>query len=231
MNKIILYLTILFIGNMYAQTFSFEGKTFQAVNATASVVKHKGKKALKVERDLQKIPFDVKRLEATVDEPTYLKLVGEDFTDGVIEVTMLSEIQNPSPFENAQGFIGIAYRISPNDTAFENIYVRPKAAESGNQLFRNHTVQYYAYPDFKFEKLRKPEYGGQYESYASVGLNRWIKFRIEVSGKTAKLYIDNNKEPIFIVNEMLGKTLSGGIALWVDIGTVGYFRNIKIIKK
>jgi hypothetical protein len=47
---------------------------------------------------------------------------------------MLSQIQNPSPFKGAQGFIGIAFRIANNDTAYESIYLRPKVGRSDNQF-------------------------------------------------------------------------------------------------
>jgi hypothetical protein len=45
-----------------------------------------GKKALKIERDLKALPFDVNRLVAAVDEPTYAKLSDLDFQDRTIEV-------------------------------------------------------------------------------------------------------------------------------------------------
>ena len=35
-----------------------------------------GKKVLKIERDLAAIPFDSTRIEATVDEPHYARLLG-----------------------------------------------------------------------------------------------------------------------------------------------------------
>jgi len=33
------------------------------------------------------------------------------------------------------------------------------------------------------------------------------------------------------VAEMLGSTTSGSIGLWVDIGTEGYFKDFKFVKK
>ena len=114
---------------------------------------------------------------------------------GVIEVKVLSRIQNLSPFEAAQGFIGIAFRVNDDNTAFESIYLRPKAGRSENQLARNHAVQYYAYPNYKFDTLRKEEFKGQYETYADTGLNEWISIKIEFKNKTAKLYLNNQKYP------------------------------------
>ena len=43
---------------------------FSASGRKASVVELDGENVLKVERDLDKLPFDVKKLETTVDEPT-----------------------------------------------------------------------------------------------------------------------------------------------------------------
>jgi len=54
--------------------------------------------------------------------------------------------------------------------------------------------------------------------------------RIEINDKMAKLYINDQKHPSFVVSEMLGSSKSGSIGLWVDIGTEGYFKNLKVRK-
>jgi hypothetical protein len=214
----------------FAQKLKLKNQEFELRNVTGSIIKFQGKKVLKIERDLKAIPFDVKNLEATVDEPTYAKLVNLDFENGVIEVKMLSQIQNPSPYQFAQGFIGVAFRISENDSAFESIYLRPKVGRSDNQFARNRTVQYYSYPDYKFDTLRKTA-PGMYETTAPVDMNEWITMRIEVNGEKAYMYINNAKYSSFVVNKMKGKTTHGSIALWVDIGTIGYFKDLKIINQ
>ncbi|MBC7775758.1 MAG: alpha/beta fold hydrolase [Phycisphaerae bacterium] len=212
----------------FAQNITFQNQTFEAKNVHASIVKLNGEEVLKVERDLNAIPFDVKRLEATVDEPTYVKLDNVQLENGVIEVKMLSRIQNPSPFEFAQGFIGLAFRIDENDKGFESIYLRPKVGRSDNQKSRNKTVQYFAYPDFKFDRLRK-EFPEMYETAAPVNINEWITMRIEVNGERVELFVNDAKYSTMIVPKMLGKTTTGGIGLWVDIGTEGYFKDLKIV--
>lgn len=232
MKKVLLiFVAIICYAWLQAQTIAFEGKTFEAVNVTTSVTKINGKKALRVERNLAQLPFDLERMDATTDEPTFIKLVDADFTDGTIEVTLLSQLQDPLPFKEARGFIGVAFRINNANSAFENLYLRPTNGRSDNQFRRNHTIQYYAYPQYKFAKLREPQYKGIYETYADIGLNEWIRFRIEVENRRATVYINNSKHPSFIVSEMLGETHSGGIGLWVDIGTIGYFRDIKVLKR
>jgi hypothetical protein len=214
----------------FGQKLTLNKQTFELKNVKGSVTKFNGEKVLKIERDLNALPFDVKNLGATVDEPTYAKLTDLDFENGVIEVKMLSQIQDPSPFAGAQGFIGVAFRISENDSAFESIYLRPKVGRSDNQLFRNHTVQYYSYPHYKFDRLRK-EAEGMYETTAPVNIKEWITMRIEVNGEKAYMYINDAKYSTFVVEKMKGKTTHGSIALWVDIGTIGYFKDLKITKK
>ncbi|KIA87814.1 hypothetical protein OA85_05185 [Flavobacterium sp. AED] len=214
----------------YGQKLTLGKQTFELKNVTGSIITFQGQKVLKIERDLNALAFDVNRLESTVDEPTYAKLTDLEFENGTIEVKMYSQIQNPSPFQSAQGFIGVAFRIDDTDKAFENIYLRPKVGRSDNQSYRNHTVQYYAYPKFKFETLRKlsPD---MYETSAPVAINEWIKLRIEIKGQRAELFVNDAKYSNFIVDTMKGSTTKGAIALWVDIGTIGYFKDLKIIKR
>lgn len=212
------------------QEIEFQKQKFVARNVTASVAKLNGEDVIKVERDLKALPFDVNKLESTVDEPTYVKLEDVDFENGTIEVKMFSQIQNPSPFQFAQGFIGVAFRIDENDKAYESIYLRPKVGRSDNQSARNRTVQYYAYPEFKFDKLRK-ESPGMYETTAPVNINEWITMRIEVQGEKAYMFINDAKYSTFVVEKMKGKTTHGSIGLWVDIGTIGYFKDLKITKR
>lgn len=216
-----------------AQTKLKLGKQeFEMHNVTGSIIKFQGENVLKIERDLKALPFDVNRLEATVDEPHYAKLVGlNDFENGTIEVKMYSQIQDPSPFAGAAGFIGLYYRIEDNDAAFESIYLRPKVGRAPNQLFRNHAVQYFAYPHAKFETLRKNYPAGSYEGSAPVALKEWITMRIEVNGETAEMFVNNMKYSSFIVDKMLGKVKKGGVGLYVDIATIGYFKDLKVIKR
>ena len=101
---------------------------------------------------------------------------------------------------------------------------------SDNQLFRNHTVQYFSYPTFKFDTLRKIA-PFRYEGSAPVALNEWIKIRIEVNGESAEMFINDAKYSTFVVDKMLGKNQKGFVGLYVDIGTIGYFKDLKIAKK
>ena len=78
--------------------------------------------------------------------------------------------------------------------------------------------------------LRK-EADGKYETTAPVDLNEWITMRIEVKGQKLFMFINDAKYSTFVVDKMKGKTTHGSIALWVDIGTIGYFKDLKVTKR
>ncbi|MCK0133001.1 hypothetical protein [Arenibacter sp. S6351L] len=228
-----LYL-VLFIGlwatSSIGQNLKLKNQEFELHNARGSIIKFQGKKVLKIERDLEALPFDENNIEATVDEPHYARLIGlEDFENGTIEVKMYSQLQDPAPYPGIAGFIGVYFRIKDDDSAFDGIYVRPKVGRVNNQQYRNHTVQYISYPHAKFDMLRKSD-PGKYESSAPVDLNEWITMRIEVNGDFAEMFINNAKYSTFVVDKLLGTNKIGAVGLYVDIGTIGYFKDLKVTK-
>ena len=94
---------------------------------------------------------------------------------------------------------------------------------------RNHTIQYAAYPDFTFVRLRKEE-PEKYESYVDIPLEEWIHMRIEVLGSLAKLFVDGAARPSLVVSDLkLGARQRGGVGFWIESGTIGYFSGLKIV--
>jgi hypothetical protein len=232
MKKYFILLLAFIYSNSNAQKIKFQNQEFELHNVTGSVVDFQGKKVLKIERDLKALPFDEKNLEKTVDDKHYARLIDiDDFENGTIEVKMYSQIQNPSPYPPAAGFIGLYYRIKEDDSAWESIYLRPKVGRINNQFARNHAVQYFAYPDFKFQTLRDKFPAGSYEGSAPVMLNEWITMRLEINGETAEMFINDMKYSSFIVNKMLGNSKKGYVGLYVDIATTGYFKDLKVTKR
>lgn len=214
--------------NSCAQTLKWENQEFEISNVKASVTELYGEEVLRVERDLEALPFDKDNLFGTVDEPTFVKIKDLNFSNGTIEVKVLSRLLKDAP-KFARGFIGIAFRINEDNSAYESIYLRPTNGRADDQLRRNHTIQYYAYPDYKFNVLRENS-KGEFETYADIGLNEWITMRIEVEGTKATLYLNDIEYPSFIVSKMKGNSTSGSIGLWVEIGTEGFFKDLKVIK-
>lgn len=212
--------TLLNLNYLHAQSINFAKTRLQPVNVYTSIQKLMNKSVVRVTKD-----SNVK----TFDQPTFARIGGIDFKDGIIEVNVLSRLLSNAP-ESARGFIGIAFRINDSISKFECIYIRPTNGRANDQLRRNHSIQYFSYPGYDFDRLRK-EAPGQYESYADMGLNEWIRLKIEVRGNQARLFINGNKQPSLIVNDLKqGSNLSGGIGLWVDVGTEGFFSDLKILK-
>jgi len=212
---------LMLISYANAQSIKLDAKTLEPIQASMSIQTVAGRLALRVLKDTS-----VKQ----VDEPTFVKLKGVDFHSGTIEVKVLSRLLKNAP-EYARGFIGVAFRINEQNSKYESIYIRPTNGRAADQVRRNHSIQYYSYPDYKFDVLRKqsPE---KYESYADMELNKWITLRIEVKGAYAKLFINDNPQPSLVVNDLkLGPDASGGIALWIEVGTEGFFSDIKIVKQ
>jgi hypothetical protein len=216
----VIMLFLFFEDSLSAQLISLDKNNIEAVNVTMSIEKLMDKKVLKVIKD-----STIKE----VDEPTFVKIKGVNFKNGTIEVKVLSRLLKDAP-DFARGFIGIAFRINDSNTKFESIYIRPINARVDDQIRRNHSIQYYSYPDYKFDRLRK-ESPERYESYADMEMNKWITMTIKVKGAQAKLFLDHNTQPSLIVNDLKhGPDLSGGIGLWVETGTEGFFSDIKVHK-
>lgn len=197
---------------------SMEVANFQPVNTFLNTYKVESQQTIRVTKDPKVTAFD---------EATFARLVGSRFQNGIIEVKVLSKLLENAP-DFARGFIGVAFRIDESNTKFECIYIRPANGRVEDQVRRNHSTQYFSYPDFKFDRLRaeSPE---KYESYADMGLNEWISIKIEVQGEKAKLYLNDGQQPVLIVNDLKhGANASGGIGLWVEVGTEGFFMDLNV---
>ncbi|MEQ1797204.1 MAG: family 16 glycoside hydrolase [Lacibacter sp.] len=221
-NVTAIFLLIFFaVKGLHGQNVRLETKTLAANKVYMTIETFNGKEVVKVIKDSA-----VKE----ADEPTFVRIKNIDFKDGTIEVNVLSRLlPNASPSD--RGFIGVAFRINENNSKFECIYIRPTNGRAEEQIRRNHSTQYFSFPDFKFSRLRK-EAPEMYESYADMGLNEWITIKIVVQGKQAKLFLNDNKHPSLIVNDLKhGVESTGAIGLFVDVGTEGYFRDLKITKQ
>ena len=203
---------------LHAQAVNLGTADIQAISVSATAQKFGDKEAIRVVKNPA-----VKE----VDEPTFARLKGVQFRNGTIEVKVLSKLLKDAP-DLARGFIGVAFRINEDNSKFECIYVRPQNARVEHQLRRNRSTQYFSFPDFKFDRLRK-EAPGEYESYTDMGLEEWIDVKIEVKGTQAKLFINGHQQPALVVNDLKhGPEATGAVGLWVDVGTEGYFSDLRI---
>lgn len=153
------------------------------------------------------------RLELTPDAetpdcPNFALIDGLAFRDGTIEVELAGRPLPDAP-PGARGFVGIAFRIAADLSQLECIYLRPTNGRADEQLRRDAP--------------------GEYETYVDLISGAWTKMRIEVTGAKAWLFVDGAEQPTLIVNDLKhGSELSGGIGLYIDSGTEGYFRELRV---
>ena len=166
---------------------------------------------------------------AAADAPnaaSYAVVKDTAFRDGTIDVELAGQPAAGAP-GGARGFIGIAFRLQA-DGSYEYIYLRPTNGRADDQVRRNHSTQYSAHPTFDFARSRQ-EAPEKYESYVDLEPGVWTKYKIEVSGRSARLFVHGADQPCLIVNDLKLDPRAGGVALWVGPGTEGYFSNLKVV--
>ncbi len=183
-------------------------------NTHAEVATYRGRRALKLTED----PPGSRQLLAI--------LRSHRFHDGTIDIDVAGAL-SATATESDRGFVGIAFRMQPDNAHYECIYIRPTNGRALDQFRRNHSTEYECLPDWPWYRLRK-ERPGVYESYADMAEGEWIHMKIVVHGTKAALYLGGSAQPCLLINDLkLGDT-EGGIALWGGSGTIGFFANLKI---
>jgi len=189
-------------------------------NVTVEAVRYGGSEALEVRQTGPYRGFDT---------DTFAFVPGLDFHDGTIEVDVAGSLLPDAPRE-ARGFIGIAFRIDAESGGFasEGLYIRPTNGRAEDQVRRNRSTQYFSYPGYDFDRLRR-EAPGRYESYVDLVPGEWTHLRIEVSGATAQFYVGGAAQPALIVRDLKrGADAHGTVGLFVGVGTDGHFRNLSV---
>lgn len=194
-------------------------KQLEMIRVDASAETYQGKQSLKV-TDKGK----------DGSEATFVKINTLDFGNGTIEID-LAGVPGTGASDQARGFVGIAFRINDDNSKFECFYLRPTNGRADDQLRRNHSAQYFSFPEYPWHRLRK-EVPGMYETYVDLLPGEWTKVRIEVNGAAAKLYVHDNSQPTLLVSDLKhGADLRGKIGLWIGPGTDAHFANLMVTDK
>lgn len=202
----------------HAQTISFDPvDQLKLVNVKVETVTFKGRNALRVSDAAP---------AGSGDEGRLVVLPKTEFQDGTIEVDLAGE-PGPGASEGARGFVGLAFRVAPDQSRFECIYLRPTNGRADDQIRRNHSVQYISVPGFPWPRLRK-EFPEKYETYVDLQPAEWTKVKIEVRGEKARLFVNGVEQPTLLVNDLKQGVSKGAIALWIGTGTVAHFANLRI---
>jgi hypothetical protein len=145
---------------------------------------------------------------------------GLEFTEGTIEIDLRGKGKEQA------SFLGVAFGVG-DAKKYEAVYFRPFNFQKDDPVRRGHAVQYIAWPDHTWEKLRTRT-PGKYESAVKPIPDPagWFHARIEVAKNRVSVFVSDAKEPCLVVDR-LDSAAKGKIGLWVD-SQEGSFRNLRI---
>jgi hypothetical protein len=189
-----------------------DGKTWSVINADCAVATEEGKSVVRLK------PKGESRTGSVIG----MALVeGLELAEGTMDV----DLKGKGPRQAS--FLGVAFSVADGKT-FEAVYFRPFNFTSDDKARRARAVQYVAWPDYTWERLRR-EKPGAYESAVQPVPDPagWFHASIEVTKKTVRVFVQGAQEPCLVVNRLAGRE-SGRVGLWVD-SKEGAFANLKIV--
>lgn len=184
---------------------------------TAEPIQYRGRSGLRVVDAAPGHGDDVSRIAV---------VKGTLMQNGIIEVSLSGDTLPDAP-QDSRGFVGIAFRVAGDPPHYECFYLRPKNGRSEDQLRRNHSAQYTSVPGFSWHKLRE-ESPGKYESYVDLVPGAWTTVKIQIEGRSARLYVNGSDQPTLILHDLKQPIESGSVALWVGSGTIAYFTDLSL---
>jgi predicted methyltransferase len=146
---------------------------------------------------------------------------GLPFTEGAIDVDLKGGgADKPS-------FLGVAFGVD-DLTSYEAVYFRPFRFGAADPEQAVHAVQYVAWPDHTWRRLRdwspNVDEGRIHPVPDPAG---WFHAHIEVESQQVLVFVDGSPQPCLVVNRLRTPD-RGGVGLWVD-GYEGSFANLKIV--
>jgi hypothetical protein len=200
-----------------------EGSQLRSVTAGPADVA--GRRALRVELT-DAVTLQGRPGVDYVDMPTFV-IIPATFENGTIAVDILSRLNGKGPAD-ARAFAGIAYRITNGDDHFEAVYLRPLNGWKTNPPSPRdqRAIQYFAYPDWKFDRLRQEYPDGRYEAGADIGPDEWINLKLDIDETQVKVTVNDTEA--LTVAETKAAPIAGDIGLFVDIGSESFFSNLQV---
>ena len=193
-------------------------ENFIPVNVSVENFNLRDEKVLRVVKNEKLLDFDTNSIA---------KLKDSDFHNGTFEIKMLSRLLPDAP-DFARGFIGIAFRINDDNSAFESFYIRPTNSNTSDPVRKAHGCQYFSYPKYTFAYFRENNIEG-YEAPISQGLNEWVNLKAVIKDSRADFYL-NGVLTLTVEDLKRGANASGALGLFVDIGTEAFYKDLKITK-
>jgi len=141
------------------------------------------------------------------------------FSEGTLEIDLRGAGKQEA------SFLGLAFGVVDPKT-FEAVYFRPFRFADDNPDARKHAVQYVAWPEYTWEKLRT-DTPGRFEAAIEPVPEPagWFHVRIEVTKQSVTVWVDGSTRPCLVVDRLGHRP--GEVGLWVD-SMPGAFRNLRI---
>lgn len=141
------------------------------------------------------------------------------FSEGTLEIDLRGTGTQQA------SFLGVAFGVVDART-FEAVYFRPFRFLDADAEARSHAVQYVAWPDYTWEKLRRDK-PGVYETAIQPVPDPagWFHARIDVTKQKVTVSVDDSAQPCLIVDRLGNR--EGSVGLWVD-SMPAAFRNLRI---
>ena len=162
-------------------------------------------------------------LEGRASIATYLGRAGLMLDGGVATIKDFELRDGSIEFDVAtparRGFFGVQFRISPDDTTSEFIYLRqhksgqPDAVQYTPVLNTGLNWQLYS--------------GDGFTAAVDVPSEAWFHVRIEVTGAQAALFVKDMSRPALVMSDLKSGVEKGRIALTVLAGAT-YFSNVEV---
>jgi hypothetical protein len=188
-----------------------DGQVWQVINGDGETTREDGKAVIRLRP---------KGMATTGSNVGLALLKGVTFTEGTLEIDLKGKGRDEA------SFLGLAFGVV-DGKSFEAVYFRPFNFLREGDSYRSHAVQYVAWPDHTWEKLRKDKPGGFEATVKPVpDPAGWFHARVEVTKQKIRVWVDDGKEPCLTVDR-LAKSGPGKVGLWVD-SREGAFRNLVI---
>lgn len=188
-----------------------DGKSWKVHSATAEVVEVDGRKAVRL-----------KAKGDSADGIIGLAVVdGSEFTTGTIEIDLKGKNVRQ------ESFLGVAFNVVDEKT-FEAVYFRPFNFKAEG-VFKGRAVQYIAWPENIWEKLRETQ-PGVFEAPVNPvpDPDGWFHARIEVGEKQVRVFVEDAEEPSLTVNRLAEGGKSRPVGLLVDVSD-GLYANFRVM--
>lgn len=197
----------------------------QNKSVTSQITDIAGRRALRVQLT-EDLALNGKPDVDYVDMPTFAVLP-VSFTTGTLSVDIYSRLNASAP-SYARAFAGLAFHIADDLSTFESVYLRPLNGISLNPPppRDKRAVQYFAYPGWRYERLREAYPDGRYEAAADIVPERWTNLRIEVAATYLRTFVDGQN--VLSLNELKAHATPGSVGLFVDIGTEAFFSHLRV---